>query len=213
MRPFVPQTPPYTPPYTPMSTSHRRLPHLDTPAIERGTFATPLRRSSSALSNSLSAPVGALSEVNEREKFLRAASGRAVPTFRNPGFSPTSSNSYDPLTPLTPLTRLSPMTPLASSMRRSLPPSGSPLVSRPELPPFVSPTHRKAATRSELLDLRRKQSLSENAIWFDTMRTTLPQGRSLAAPGLRANAPPHLTYLEGNRGFAKWWGTEAIYKQ
>ena len=191
MRPFAAPTPPYTP----MARSHGRLPHLaDSPSF------------------------GALSEVNDREKFLRASIGRALPTFGSQGFSPTSSNDYNTFrelrTPLTPLTPLSPMTPLASSARRSMPPGGSPLVRPPELPAFVPPaTGRKATTRSELLDIRRQQKLSENAHWLNTMRTTLPQGRPLGAPGLRADAPPHLSYLDGSRGHSKWWGREAIHTQ
>jgi len=88
---------------------------------------------------------------------------------------------------------------------------------KPELPRFVDPPlPRRPATRAELLDLRRQRAIGENALWLGSMRTIMPPGHRLGAPGRRVDAPPRLTHLDahlhrGGTAREKWWGRKPLF--
>ena len=77
-------------------------------------------------------------------------------------------------------------------------------------PPPLTPAGR-ATTRAQLHEMRRRQAMAENATWFDTTRSVLPQGRTLGAPGKSPQAE-RFTHLDDSvRGRTKWWGTSSLY--
>jgi hypothetical protein len=77
-------------------------------------------------------------------------------------------------------------------------------------PPPLTPAGR-ATTRAQLHMMRRRQAMAENATWFDTTRSVLPQGRTLGSPGKSPQAE-RFTHLDDSvRGRTKWWGTSSLY--
>lgn len=80
-------------------------------------------------------------------------------------------------------------------------------------PPPLSPNGRPT-TRAQLLDMRRRQAMEENASWFMSTRSVLPQGRTLGAPG-KAHMRRFSHLDDGNGGGLgreKWWGNQPLYK-
>jgi hypothetical protein len=121
------------------------------------------------------------SEVSHQERLTRSSTGRDLPTFDAHTSSSASSSR------LPPLARPESLQELVHLPRTHAPFASPPLPTRPR-------------TKAELLDARRARAVHENESWYSTMRTTLPQGRTIGAPGRRLDAPQRLSFLEAASG-------------